>query len=1541
MDKFTLDEQTTGSLDLFPETNSVTYGPDYSAKKAERFAMVLGEKSPGTDVLRQSIETGSQDNWKEIAKMQEDVKNSFRRNELIQDIARQTTGKPTPDTVSVVSSLADDELYSADIDTIVEQKYADLFINTASSYDENVIFPEAEAENSDDALETLDRTAFAQERLLLAEDKLQEMNKKYEDSGYLEKGVAFLKGMIPGYDWYKTRNRIEGAETVSLLQGNNLGEQVQSLYRLPPKEFKETLSKAVDELAEDNIRLAQEFSQAVVSYSSSDQAMSNFFNALDIVDIATMGAGAALTGSAKLAKAGKSVLRGSLRSPSELAKVAGDLGFNRSAAVSDVVEKTVGGDFMGVRVTLPQDIETRLPSIYAPQKAFTGASSLESASQNRLRETILRNADLAKEFLNTGQLVDRLEPGQIKLAADEAFDRVKDTFTNVNHHILDMKVIPAADDPLLNTGQISVRFGKKDGTLFQSEASAKMFAGKYIGLKTKDFTVQADSLGGYYIDVRKSVADVGNWRSLEIETDLKSPASVSNQFIGYLRSSDYLLPQQNVMARGRVVHGQEYLSDYMKQLTEPFRGKSTGWINDLEKVLKSNRVNRKYYQTVEEFEGNFLNTVGKAPDEDQAAAYFSYVQLNDLDYIIRDADLVKQKRRLGGERVEFKAREEGMEPKTASFDGKVVDRLPYDSKSNYNVVVINDGILTKPTNSRFFGESKRLEYDALLEAGYKAVLNPEESTYYLVKDFKRSDIPLGILNRVEGGHNEYRYSHFIKQGEVKVGGDRVARYKGDKSLFVTTTERQAKEIASLFERARVLVKNGDPSAQKFVTDNLPISYGDFIKKVKTGDINLDTSIMATTRGQRTADIHQYANDYEYFDDAVRSEHNVFSSVGGRYTTERAEETLDVLRSEDGVVFRTDLEPLLNPIETLRSSTANMLDVRLVNDYRNKSVTDWVQEFGPLLDANMNQVAANPLEYLQKAVYKSGADPNQVKIAEQVRASIVSLNDYRSPIEAQFQVYKEKLLSSVYDNLGEKARQIVDERTPMPTDVPTFMRRAAFSMKLGFFNPKQLFLQASSVVSAISVSPRQGLFSARALPLTRIAMTTDNEATLRGMFNKYGKVSGWEKEDWMDMVRSYKQSGFATVGQDVAYLDDFRPATFGKNSMAGKAWSYNTAFYNEGEKISRTVAYGIAWREFKETNPGKALDRFAESKILQRAKDLTMNMTRDSNAAWQRGGLSVATQFMGYQARFMEQLWDGGMVGAGRKLNPKEKFRLVAGMSAVYGVPMVGSAYVGVWPVRDWLKEQLHSEGREVDGTLIEPLVDGLLPSMVEAMTGVDMAWSEAYGPNGLPTLRDALNGDATLAEMFGGASGGVIATTASQAIPALKGIYDMTVSDEGSTWPVLMQDLLEPLKNISTVSSGVKLYEAVNTQRYLSNKGTYLTDVTIPEAVTSAIMGVNPDRVSDAYSKIAVMRGTKEDLQQYQNEVQSNMERGLRMMKKGDEESAEVYFSRAHSAAIRGGLTLKEINTAKSRALRETPLDDNIMQNFEKRVLRRLQEKGK
>src|SRR5690606_7106585 len=242
-----------------------------------------------------------------------------------------------------------------------------------------------------------------------------------------------------------------------------------------------------------------------------------------------------------------------------------------------------------------------------------------------------------------------------------------------------------------------------------------------------------------------------------------------------------------------------------------------------------------------------------------------------------------------------------------------------------------------------------------------------------------------------------------------------------------------------------------------------ITMGEFMTKVKAGTIKLDVPILPVRKGQRTLDVSQYSKDIENFLDVTSNEHNIFGTVGGRYIGERDEYILDVLSTENNRIVKTTHDALLDPFETLRTSTGNLLDVRIVNDYRQKASADWVQEFGDIIDAPIQKVYANPLYYLQNAPYKQGADPQRIRVAENVRLRTLQLNNYKTQTEAVVQSYKDNLVDWAFNTKGERGREIMDQKIiPLISNGDTLMRAAAFHTKMGFFNVKHLYLQASEV-----------------------------------------------------------------------------------------------------------------------------------------------------------------------------------------------------------------------------------------------------------------------------------------------------------------------------------------------------------------------------------------------------------------------------------------------------------------------------------------------
>src|SRR5690606_26718429 len=154
---------------------------------------------------------------------------------------------------------------------------------------------------------------------------------------------------------------------------------------------------------------------------------------------------------------------------------------------------------------------------------------------------------------------------------------------------------------------------------------------------------------------------------------------------------------------------------------------------------------------------------------------------------------------------------------------------------------------------------------------------------------------------------------------------------------------------------------------------------------------------------------------------------------------------------------------------------------------------------------------------------------------------------------------------------------------------------------------------------------------------------------------------------------------------------------------------------------------------------------------------TANMTRESNAPWQKGCAAVLTQFWGYQARVMEQF-------IGKKLTAAEKMRLFVGYSDAYGIPVAAGATAGCIPWRDIVIDQSLQMGFDVDDTALEPFVDGLASTFYEGIFGNELNIADRYGPGGIPTFYDILRGDAEISEFFLGASGSIGLETAASAV---------------------------------------------------------------------------------------------------------------------------------------------------------------------------------
>ena len=238
-----------------------------------------------------------------------------------------------------------------------------------------------------------------------------------------------------------------------------------------------------------------------------------------------------------------------------------------------------------------------------------------------------------------------------------------------------------------------------------------------------------------------------------------------------------------------------------------------------------------------------------------------------------------------------------------------------------------------------------------------------------------------------------------------------------------------------------------------------------------------------------------------------------------------------------------------------------------------------------------------------------------------------------------------------------------------------LKGATFDAYLGWFNPRQLYIQSQNASLAMSMYPRQalGALSDSMIQRTMLYTPTVDKALLK-QAAKGMKVDGID--DLALSLEQFKRSGLRDgvmrTGDYGANLGGFSQGSlegFRKIAGAGRV------FFEEGESMARLIAWNIARRNWKLANPTKAMDDVAIREISDDTLRMNMNMQRENAAWWQKNPItSVPTQFLQVQAKLVENLV-GGALGNG-KWTRKEAGMALMGQVLLYGtvgVPLVEGA----------------------------------------------------------------------------------------------------------------------------------------------------------------------------------------------------------------------------------------------------------------------------
>jgi hypothetical protein len=150
------------------------------------------------------------------------------------------------------------------------------------------------------------------------------------------------------------------------------------------------------------------------------------------------------------------------------------------------------------------------------------------------------------------------------------------------------------------------------------------------------------------------------------------------------------------------------------------------------------------------------------------------------------------------------------------------------------------------------------------------------------------------------------------------------------------------------------------------------------------------------------------------------------------------------------------------------------------------------------------------------------------------------------------------------------------------------------------------------------------------------------------------MSGFSSEqEFKDYMKFLDKSGIFAFGDSHLLVNSSHPAA--AYSFLSKQDAVRTAgrfFFNRAEDANRLVAARIAYDEAVKQFGTADFNNFEFNEFFRaRTENYSFNMSQTSAAAWQKGLLSIPTQFWAYNWRMMEAL-------VGKQFTNAQKARLL-------------------------------------------------------------------------------------------------------------------------------------------------------------------------------------------------------------------------------------------------------------------------------------------
>ena len=805
----------------------------------------------------------------------------------------------------------------------------------------------------------------------------------------------------------------------------------------------------------------------------------------------------------------------------------------------------------------------------------------------------------------------------------------------------------------------TTHYGNKKGEGFINEDIAKAYA---KNLKIEGATITSiEDQGAHFIKIIKPIDDASDF--ITPYKDMKKISgfrSVIGTPSGYVDTASRISGLKTLRIKEQGLAEGKKLVKFVDKLW-PWERKP------LAEVLEQGRNLQKWYSPSELKYSYNLN-------DNQILAYEAVRRMDDVLWTISNGALYSRFQRAGFKSITVLnkgATDIGL-PRT--FNGIVET----DKISNPRGKTIYD-----VTTNKYLDEMSPAQLDKLKKQGYVFVslggveytdtIKPIQYIIGSASDLKVNSLNIKQLPYVPGGRIEYTGTHFVKHGRIgrtEAGMPIVLKSR----TFSNGTFEEATELADSINAGRLvaLESQGNKATKGTGTLDTKMSEAtkgryntvdEFIEEV--GDKNLNMPFEAVKDGQELSSIRKAISEDSIiiYDAESIKEANTVQNLINRTVWESKRRRGKRLAGID-----TEFAPVLNPIESATKSLDKALEIMSKDKWKARHIEQFVLTYRSILkgtEASSNKT--NFAHFVEpefidfaKATQAERELINQAKGHRQYITSVLNIKTSDEKWLSETFIYS---LANTFNKVSKKIGLPIKHETfenIANADPIRFMRAAAYQVNMGLYNLRQPLVQIQASFLATAADPVNGTRAAAlALPM-RFMLMSENSQTLSMLAKGAGKLVGLKSEEVTELFQILQKSGTWRM-QSGTLVEQATEKGVASSKIAQRFLDYGEIPFLETERVNKITATMSAALRWRKANPKAKVTEEAIDSIVDRSETLLLNMNRVDRAGYQKGIMSVPTQFWSYQARAVEA------IVFNTDFTPMERFRMAVAQLGMYGV----------------------------------------------------------------------------------------------------------------------------------------------------------------------------------------------------------------------------------------------------------------------------------